>query len=273
MAAAVVVSACGGSPTVPSPPPPPPPVVNNTPPTISGIRASAQRVDADKEIEVTAVVQDAETALDQLTYAWSATPTGGTFTGSGPVVKWRAPKGQRTPDMYTLTLTVTENYTSAGLPQQNRVSSSTSVRYNDSIAEVTALAVQFYNDFGTYDVSAAQCVRNFSDSCGKDKEEETAQIQANRDRRDYRIVGSTLSSAANLTFDNAMTGATFVQSCTFEDVSTVNGKRTRVTGDCFLTAVYEDWRWWLCVSRFLNGSSTELNLKHRVPGRVIQLYP
>lgn len=278
VAAASVSITCSSTPTSPTtppppPPPPPPPVVNNTPPTITEVKTSGPRVEADQEIEVTAFVRDDETPLDQLTYTWTASPFTGTFTGNGPRVHWRAPREPQTPDTYTLTVIVTEHYTSADQPQQNTVSSSAEVHYNDSAAEVNAIAVQFYRDFGTYDVSAAACVRNFSDTCASEKQAELAQIQANRDRRDYRIVGSTLNLTPHITVDSTRTGATFLQSCTFEDVSTTNGRRVRVTGDCFLTAVYENWRWWLCDSTFLNGMSTALNLRNRVPGRILQRLP
>lgn len=276
LGAAVVSITCSTStPTGPTPPPPPP-VVINTPPAIAEVRIGGPRVDANQEVEVTASVQDAETPLDQLIYAWSASPANGTFTGNGPLARWRAPGQQKTPDIYTLTLTVTEKYMSAGQAQENRVSSSVTVHYNDSVAEVNALAVQFYKDFGTYEASATECVRNFSDNgtCASEKQAELEQIQANRNRRDYRIVGSTLNMTPNITVDSRMTGATFLQSCTFDDVSTVNGKHTLTTGDCLLTAVYENWRWWLCRSNFLNGMATESSsLKLRVPGRVIQLLP
>lgn len=274
-AAVVSINCSSSTPTAPTPPPPPP-VVINTPPTIAEVRTSAPRADADQEIEVTAFVQDTETPLDQLTYTWSALPATGVFTGTGPQVRWRAPRRQKTPEDYTLTLTVTERYTSAGQPQENRVSSGVTVHYNDSVAELSALAAQFYKDFGTYDVSAAECVRNFSDNgaCASEKETERQQIQANRDRRDYRIVGSTLNMTPSITVDGSMTGAVFLQSCTFDDVSTVNGKHTLTTGDCLLTAVYENWRWWLCRSNFLNGSATESDsLRLRVPGRVIKHLP
>jgi hypothetical protein len=262
---AFAVEGCGSPPAAPTPTPP---VVNNTPPIIQSMKVSADRVEADHELDVTASVTDAEVAPETLTYMWSASPANGTFTGSGPVVRWRAPTQQKTPDLYTLTLTVTETFLSAGLPKQNQVSSTVQVPYNDSPAEVRALAEEFYKDFGNSSVSAAACVRNFSDSC-RGKQEELANIQGNRDRTDYRIVGSTLSSSPHLTFDSGMTRGTFLQPCTFEDVSTTTGKRQRVSGDCYLSTVYEQWRWWLCDSHFFNGMVTSESLRYRVPGRLM----
>src|SRR5262245_20627610 len=97
------------TPTPPGPPPPPPPV--NTPPVIQSLTAGSPRVEADNQIELTAVVVDAETQVDQLQYSWSATPATGTFIGSGQRVRWQAPHLQATPDLYTVKLTVTEKYT------------------------------------------------------------------------------------------------------------------------------------------------------------------
>src|SRR3982751_392510 len=93
---AVVVwsSACTDSKPPPSPTPTPPPPPPNTEPVIVSLTASGPRVDADADVTLTAVVQDAETPLDQLTYQWSSTPIGGDFIGSGAQIHWRAPHGQ-----------------------------------------------------------------------------------------------------------------------------------------------------------------------------------
>jgi hypothetical protein len=258
-----VTGACG-SPTGPST------TVANPPPVITETRTSSPRVEAGEEVELTVFLKDNETPLDQLTYTWSVSPPGGTFSGTGRSVRWRAPKLQKTPHVYTLLVTVTEPYTVGRLRQENRVSSSAIVHYNDSASEVNGLAIQFYNDFGTHSVSAVQCVRNFSDSC-EGKRWEREDIQRNRDRTDYRIVSSTLSSTPEIEFDSTLGSGTFLQPCTFEDISLTTGKRQRVSGDCLLTTVYEDWRWWLCESYFLYDVTTFESLRHRVPGRVISL--
>jgi hypothetical protein len=89
--ASLVLSAIAcGSPSAPSQPPPPP-SVNNTPPTITSFTLGAVRVEAGDDVDVTAVVADAETPIDQLTYDWSATPANGTFSGTGRQVRWKAP--------------------------------------------------------------------------------------------------------------------------------------------------------------------------------------
>src|SRR5436190_18739935 len=152
------VSGCGGSPTTP-------PAVTNTPPTIDSLVVAGTRVEADQPIAITATVRDVETPVNQLTYTWSASPATGTFTGTGSAVTWRPAKGAKTPDLYTVTLTVTESYTSAGQAKQNSVSMSATVHYNDSQAEASAVAYDFLvYKFGNFDVKAAEAVSNFSDS-------------------------------------------------------------------------------------------------------------
>jgi hypothetical protein len=238
----LLLAGCGGPPTPPSP--------INQPPTIVSIVASAERVEAGGEIEVVATVTDAETPVDQLTYAWAAMPAAGVFTGTGPRVRWRAPSGAASPDTYRFVLTVSEMYTSRGQPQTNTVTaSSDGVHYNDSIAEITGIAMQFYRDFATYTVSAAQCVRNFSDTC-PGKAEELRDIQDNRNRTFFRIVGGTLLGSPAVSIGSQRTTAEYRQRCQFDDVEIATGRRWRVEGNCYLTAVYESWRWWLCESHF-----------------------
>src|SRR6476661_6333756 len=62
--------------------------------------------DLDEEVAVTAVVDDPDTPADKLTYEWSA--DAGTFSGSGPIVMWRAPAEAQTPLVIPLTLTVSD---------------------------------------------------------------------------------------------------------------------------------------------------------------------
>src|SRR3954465_1239383 len=98
-------SACSDSkpPTTPTPTPPPP--TPNAEPVIVSLTAGGPRVDADADLTLTAVVQDAETPLDQLTYQWSSTPIGGDFIGTGGFSRWRAPLAQKTPRLYSHKLT------------------------------------------------------------------------------------------------------------------------------------------------------------------------
>ena len=111
-------------------------------------------------------------------------------------------------------------------------SSSAGTHYNDSVAEISAIAAQFYQDFGTYSVSAAQCVRNFSDSCNG-KAEELRDIQDNRNRTDFRIVGSTLLGPPSVSVGNQRVTGEYRQRCQFEDEEIRTGRRYRLEGGCY----------------------------------------
>src|SRR5450759_762162 len=85
-AAAIVAANCGtpmtspGSTPTPTPTPTPAPPPTN-PPKITAMAASTARVDANGQITLTATVEDPDTPVDQLVYAWTATPAHGTFSG------------------------------------------------------------------------------------------------------------------------------------------------------------------------------------------------
>ena len=230
---------CSDSPSDPTPTP-----TTNAPPVIQSLTASAPRVEAEQEVQLTAAVQDAETPAAQLTYVWSVSPSLGTLIGTGAAVRWRAPKPAATPDLYTFRLTVTERYTSGGTQRTNEVSGTVQVRYNDSPTEITSITTQFLNEFAIDSVSAAQCVRNFSDSC-PGKAEEQRDVQAVRDL--FSSQGATVSvSSIGINGDRADIRAP----CTFRSVRKSTGVLETSTGTCRLTAVYESFRWWLCESRF-----------------------
>ena len=257
LALLLLVSACG-APTTPSgggtvtPPLPTPPPTPNNAPTIASFSLSSPRVDADQELTVTALVADDVTPIDQLTYQWSAKPINGTFTGSGPVVRWRAPHAATTPDIYTITLTITEKYTESGVAKENKTTSTVQVRYNDSYAEVSKLSLDFLNDFATYAITPEQCVRNFSDSC-RGKAEELSDIRANR--VNFQIQSATLGTPAIL-FDSAQAFANSDVACTFVSLQKATGKIETAAGTCLLTAVYENFRWSLCDSHFRGTATT-----------------
>ncbi len=266
----LITAGCSSSPTVT------PPVVTNTPPTIESVALAGPRAEADQLIQVTAVVKDVESTLDRLTYTWSAAPQTGAFAGTTSVsgnqvsTTWRPPKGQKTPDLYTITLTVSEPYTSAGQPRQNIVSSTTTVHYNDSPAETVALATQFIGDFGTFSTSPEQCVRNFSDmgACADEKDQELEQIRDNREN--FHILSAAFRSTV-ATFNATLTSGAVEGPCTFEDIPNSGpnaGRREFVSGTCSLTTTYENFRWFLCASHFFGGEVTPASLKGRVPGRI-----
>jgi hypothetical protein len=266
---------CGGSTIKPSPVTPPavvepPPVVRNDAPIIASISISSPRVEADRDVIATAFVSDAETPLDQLTYQWSAAPVNGTFTGSGPIATWRAPRQQATPDLYTLKLLITETYTSAGQPKENSVSSTVQVHYNDSPREIMTISMRFVTElFPTYTISAHQAVADFSDSCaGKDYELNDV---ANN-RINFQILSGAYTNVT-VTPNSDRTYADVSGTCVFKDIpkdpkNPSFGKTETVTGVCRLTAIYENWKWWLCSSNFDGFGVTTSSLRYRVPGRI-----
>jgi len=267
---------CGDSTIKPSTETPPavvrpPPVVRNDAPVIASMTVNRPRVEADQDVVATAFVSDAETPLDQLTYQWSATPVNGTFTGPGPVATWRAPKQQATPDLYTLKLLITEKYTSAGQPKENSVSSTVQVHYNDSVREITTISMRFLTElFPTYTIAAQQAVADFSDSCSE-KAAEYNDVANNR--INFQILSGTYTNVL-VTPNGDRTYADVSGTCVFKDIpkdpkNPNFGKTEAVAGICRLTAIYENWKWWLCSSHFEGTGVTTSSLRYRVPGRII----
>jgi hypothetical protein len=87
---ALVGAACGGQPTAPA---------GNQPPAIASLVAQSQQLNPSANTEITCIAQDVDG--DQLNFTWSA--TGGSFTGIGPIVVWKAPPNYGT---YVITVTV-----------------------------------------------------------------------------------------------------------------------------------------------------------------------
>jgi hypothetical protein len=267
--AVVVCAAAGcGSPAAPS--------STNAPPVIDSLTVASDRVEADQAIGVTATVRDAETPLDQLRYTWSASPQPGLFAGPQANVTWVPPKGQRTPDLYTLTLTVNENFTAAGQSKVNTVSKSTTVHYNDSPAEVAFLARDFLvTKFGNVNVAPVDAVSNFSDSTLRQPDESICSIEKAKEfddvknnRANFKIIGAGFTPQT-IALNTGRTFGSVDGPCQFEDVPNDGpnaGHREFVSGTCHLTTVYENFRWLLCASNFFNGETTLESLKGRVPG-------
>lgn len=261
-AVAAGLAACNGTmPPAPTPPAtqqPPPPIVHavNTPPTIKSISVPVTRAEVDQDVTVTADVEDAETAVDQLQYAWSA--SAGAFTGAGRVVTWRLAKGSAaTPVDVTMTLVVTERYqdvddTGKPVTRENRVTkdSATPIRVNDSVAELSKIGVRFLVDyFGNSNVSPEACLVDFWDGC-RGKQDELSDIQNNRATLTQLFADAHVSS---ITFNDSKTEAEMWVACTFRSRDKKTGVEGGVTGDCYLSAVYQQGRWWLCDSNFCHG--------------------
>jgi hypothetical protein len=256
LAAILAVGSCGGSGSQPvSPGPIAQPIATvNTPPSIESIVASSSRTEVDTDVTLTATVKDAETAISQLKFEWKADV--GTFTGEGASVKWRAPKGTTTPSDQTIRLTVTETY---GSGQQNVVNGTSPViRLHDSQKELGDMSLAFLQDFANSSVSPSTCIRNFSESC-PGKGAEKGDIENNREH--YLITGSSLR-LTNVRVRDTGLSATMTVACSFTSrvvkcepgsSGCVVGSVGTVAGDCLLTGVYEQGRWWLCDSNF-NGA-------------------
>lgn len=238
----------------------------NTPPAITSITLSTDRVEVGTPVTLTAVVTDAETPATSLTYKW--TSDNGTFSGTGGTVTWQAAANAATPADYSVTLTVTEAYTSAGQARTNTVSKSIIVHVNNSPKELADLSMRFLTNFANSKVPAATCVSEFSDSCAG-KSDELKDITDNR--HDFLVLDSTLHpTSVDIASPKSATVHTFCSftsrvitkepqsagclvkpnACPYNSVQTV-------TGDCYTTNVYEAGQWRLCTSHFApkSGSS------------------
>jgi len=251
-------AACGSSPSEPTPTPTPPPA-NSAPVVQSVVATVTTRTEVDTDVTVTATVSDAETPVDSLGYAWTATV--GTVSGTGRVATWRLPKGSAvTPQDVTISVVVTESYqTLEGgvlVNRQHRVEGKTTpFRVHDSAAEVEALSLSFLRAFADNSVTPETCVKDFSDSCsGKAQEQEDIAGV----RRGRFITGSSLSFRS-VSFNAERTVADAIVDCRFE--STViqkidagdpyfPGDKVVADGRCDLRAIYEAASWKLCVSSF-----------------------
>ncbi len=259
--AATALSTCGGGPSTPTSNPgpgnPPPP---NTAPVVRSIEASSTRVEVGSPVTLTATVEDAETPLDNLTYAWTA--ENGTFSGTGRAVAWTPAADARTPADFTVTLTVIERYTSGSSAQENKATGTATIHVNNSPKELAELSLRFLGDFANSKVSPEQCVSEFSDWC-RGKKDELQDVIDNR--HDFEIMSSSLRHTG-LQIDAALTSAIVHTACSFTSRVITNspqsggcrenpgscrfGSTQTVEGDCWTTNVYERGRWWLCQSKF-----------------------
>ena len=235
----------------------------DTAPTISSVSAQGTRpnepknfADLDEELAVTAVVEDADTSADRLTFEWTAEE--GTITGSGAKVTWRAPTDSATPKSVVLTLKVSD-------PGSNTTTGTVSISLHNSRKEVGDLSRQFLLDFSDSKTTPAFVVRNFSKSprCEKERDEEFAEIDANRNT--YRITASNIGPATvKIQFasfpcsyqpvdgDACASVPSSWDSVCAPGVTCVPG---RSQGIDWVTAVFEDSQWKLCASKF-QGTGT-----------------
>jgi hypothetical protein len=237
------------------PGPNPPPVITSLVAQSTRTNAPSNFADVGEEIAVTATVQDAETPASRLTFEWSA--DGGTFTGTGASVRWRAPAGVAVPAQLKLTVKVTEPTDGAS----QSVSSTVTVRVHDSIKEISDLSVQFLLDFSDSKLAPEYVIRNFYAGC-PGRNSELSDVQNNR--KNYIInsykIGTPTSATVNFGGTCPFRGRTGVDGCVQTPVEwhatyIPTGLTETSVGTDQTTAVYRESRWWLCDSDF-NGTTT-----------------
>ena len=236
-------------------------VVTNTTPTIKSVVAQGKRVrqpanfgDYGETLTVTAVVEDAQTNPAALTYQWHA--CGGTFTGTGPQVEWKAPASGALPTTCTIEVIVSDG--------PRVVTGSVVVRLHNSATEVGALALEFLTEFADSHLPADErIVRNFSDTpneCREGKAAEISDIQKNRNdltinSHTYGAPTVTVNFGGVCAFRNRSADACIALSVEWHSTWNSTGAPEVAKGTARLTGVYQNSRWWLCRSEW-QGTTT-----------------
>lgn len=249
----------------------------NTPPVIASLIAQGARsrqpasfADLNEQIDVEVIVQDAETAAAALTYEWSA--ASGTFSGSGPRVRWRAPQVFTTPGSVLLSVVVVEPYTepdASGLPvrREHRVSGGITVGVHDSVREVGDMARKFLLLFSDSNVAPETVVQDFLPGCGANgmgRQNELDDVIYNRNN--FVITGHSIGQPqVTVQFGGQCTlfsdrfrpaDACALVSAQWSDTRLSSGEQNTVTGTDQVTAIYNGTRWGLCDSDFLGSVTT-----------------
>lgn len=237
-------------------------VVVNTLPVIStiavqGLRANepANFADLGEEVNVIATVTDAETALDKLTYTWTA--TAGTVNGTGRAVTWRAPATATLPLQVTITLRVTEALD--GTLTQS-ATASTTANVHDSVKEISDMSVLFLEEFSKQTATPTQIVRNFWSGCtGKaDELSDVTNNQANYTITSWRVdppSSATVAFGGTCPFRSKKGDGCVQTPVLWKSKYKPTGTTETASGTDQTTAVYRESRWWLCDSDF-NGTVT-----------------
>jgi hypothetical protein len=285
--AAVVASAgsCGGSNIGPTPPPggnggngggggnPNPPA--NSQPVIESIAVQGSRprqpanfADLGEVIAVSAKVRDAETPVDQLVYAWTA--TAGSFSGTGANVTWQAPATAPvaveglTPATVTLTLTITEKFGHPGGPLsfEQSVWNTVNVALHDSAKEVGDMSRQFLLDFSDTNIKDANYImRNFGSAatCPEPGEVDSEREDVIRNFTFFRMqnfnIGApsvTVNFGGTCPVRGRRGDACALIPVFWDSIDTRNNTRTPTAGTDIIAAAYspKDVRWFLCASNY-----------------------
>jgi hypothetical protein len=235
----------------------------NTAPVIRSIAAQGKRprqpaayADYGETIQLTVIVEDAETTPAQLVYRWEACD--GTFTGSGPQVEWTAPSGGTLPSTCTLEVSVADG--------PHVLTRSIVVRLHNSIAEVGGLAFEFLTDFANSLISPEATVRNFSETaCPAGKAAELKDVMNVRATRTinaytYGTPGVTVNFGGLCRGKSA--DACILTSVEWQSTVKSTNLPEIAKGISTISGVYRDSRWWLCESSFDGTSSLGLHFMH-----------
>lgn len=277
-----LAGACGGSPPA-APTPggggggggfPTTPPANNVPViesiTVQGTRTRqpANFADLGESIPVSATVKDAETAVDQLVYTWTATT--GSFTGTGANVTWVAPATApvvvqgATPASVTITLTVTEKYGHPGGPLsfEHIVSKTAPVALHDSVKEVGDMSRQFLLDFSDTNIKDADYImRNFGSAatCPEPGEVVSEREDVIRNYTFFRMQNFSIGPAAvtvnfggTCPFRGRRGDACATVPVFWDSIDIRDNSRTPNAGHGIIAAAYspKDVRWFLCASNY-----------------------
>lgn len=245
--------------------------INNDPPVIQNITALGLRpnqppnfADLSEEIVVTATVTDKESPADRLVYEWSA--TGGSFSGTGPSVRWRAPSSGSTPFVTNLKLTVVDRFQTtdgSGLPItfEHRVERPFTVKVHDSVREVGSMATLFLENFSKSSVGVDEVMKDFLVGCYGTADERQDVIDA---REGFVVTAYSIGPPAvtvnfngRCSFRNRAGDACSTSAVSWTSLEKATGKTGTVAGTDQVAAVYRDSRWWLCDSQFNQTASSD----------------
>jgi hypothetical protein len=244
--------------------------INNDPPVIQNITALGLKpneppnfADLGEEIAVIATVIDKESPADRLVYEWSGTD--GSFVGTGPSVRWRAPASGSTPFVANLKLTVVDRFQTtdgSGLPItfEHRVERTFTVKVHDSIREVGGMATLFLENFSKSSVGVDEVMKDFLVGCYGTADERQDVIDA---REGFVVtaysVGPptvTVNFNGRCSFRNRAGDACSNSAVSWTSTEKATGKSGTVSGTDQVAAVYRENRWWLCDSQFNQTSSS-----------------
>jgi len=193
--------------------------------------------------------------VSRLTFEWSA--NGGTFTGTGASVRWRAPAGIAVPAQLKVTVKVTEPTDGAS----QSVSSTVTIRVHDSIKEISDLSVQFLLDFSDQPelarVRRPELLQGLSGARQRavGRAEQPAQLHHYSSN-----IGTPTSATVNFGGTCPFRNKTGVDGCVqtpvmWKAIDKRTGLSETSAGTDQTTAVYRESRWWLCDSDF-DGTTT-----------------